>query len=158
MITVVIDGFAQAQRAPQGRVVNVRGRPTVIMYTPAEVRKWQFTAKKLAIEQMAGKTPMAGAITVSITVYLPLPKSMKKRDIPLALKEILVPITRPDCSNYCKAIEDAMNGVMWLDDSQISDLVVRKRYSDKPRVMIQVSEREFRPNEIQEALFDGPTK
>lgn len=50
------------------------------------------------------------------------------------------PITKPDNSNYAKGIEDALNNVIYNDDSQIVDLVIRKFYSDKPRVEIRIEE------------------
>jgi Holliday junction resolvase RusA-like endonuclease len=155
-ILIVIDGFAQAQKAPQGVIMPplpkpMRGKYYVQMHTPAEVRKWQFFAKHIGIDQMKGRVPLTGALEVSITIYLPLPKSMPRKNVPLALAGTLLPVTRPDCSNYCKAIEDSLNGVTWLDDAQIAVLHVRKKFSDKPRVEILVEPIEMKTAPVQDA-------
>jgi Holliday junction resolvase RusA-like endonuclease len=155
-IRIVIDGFAQAQRSPQGVIMPplpkpMRGKYYVQMHTPAEVRKWQFDAKRIGIEQMQGRIPLTGALEVNITIYLPLPKSMPRKKVALALSGDLLPTTRPDCSNYCKAIEDSLNGVAWLDDSQIAVLHVRKKFSEKPRVEITVEQIEMKTAPVKDA-------
>ncbi len=144
-IRIVVDGFAQAQRAPQGVIipplpVSMRGRHHVQMYTPAEVRKWQADFKHEAREQMKDRKPTEAAIEVQISIYLPVPKSMSAKRTKAALLGYLRPVTRPDCDNYCKAISDSLNGVVWLDDSQIVDLHVSKSYAEKPSVMVEVIE------------------
>jgi Holliday junction resolvase RusA-like endonuclease len=145
MIRICIDGFAQAMRAPQGVITpplpkQMRDKHFVKMYSPAEVKKWQYNAHRLAIDQMKGKTPLAGMLNVSVKVYLPVPKSMSRKKTEMALSGRLRPITRPDADNYSKSICDSMTGVLWLDDAQIVSLRVDKWYADKPRVEIEVAE------------------
>ena len=43
-----------------------------------------------------------------------------------------------DLDNILKML-DGLNGIVWGDDSQITDAVVRKRYSDRPRLEIIVT-------------------
>lgn len=148
MIEIIINGFAQAQRAPQGVIVpplppGLRNRHSVRMYSPAEVKKWQTTARVIAAEKMKDKPLLKGQLEVIIWVYIVPPASMSKRNTAFALAGSLRPITRPDCDNYCKAVLDSLNGIVWLDDAQIVALHVYKFYSDKPRVMVKVEELEF---------------
>ena len=42
---------------------------------------------------------------------------------------IIRPITRPDCGNYEKGFYDALTGIIWVDDSIVTDKHVRKRYT-----------------------------
>jgi len=142
---IVIDGFAQAQRAPQGVIVPplpqpLRQRHRVMMHTPAEVRKWQTMAHELASRQMDGKAPLTGALLLGVAVYLPIPVSFSHKKRLAAQAGFLRPITRPDLSNYIKAIEDSMTGVLWLDDAQIVGYVppFGKFYGDKPRIEVVV--------------------
>ena len=43
-------------------------------------------------------------------------------------KSRTLPVVRPDLDNYVKAIKDALNEVCYHDDSQIVNLIARKRY------------------------------
>lgn len=145
MIEIVIDGFVQAQRAPQGVIIPplppaFRKRHSVRMYTPAEVKTWQTTARVIAAEKMKGQNPMKGMLLVDIRVFLPVPQSMPKKKLVLALRGQIRPTTRPDCDNYAKSILDAFNQIVWMDDSQICTLVVTKWYAEKPRVEVTVTE------------------
>ena len=148
MIEIVIDGYAQAQRAPQGVIVPplppaMRKRHSVRMYTPAEVKTWQTTARVMACEKMKNLNPMKGQLEVIIWVYLVPPTSMSNKKMVLALGGQIRPITRPDCDNYAKAVLDSMNGVVWLDDAQIVALHVYKFYAEKPCVKVKVVELQY---------------
>lgn len=148
MIQIVIDGFTQAQRAPQGVIVPplppaLRKRHSVRMYSPTEVRKWQLEARAIASEYMKGQNPLKGMLVVAIRVHLAPPASMPKKKRTLALTGMIHPITRPDCDNYAKCVLDALNGICWLDDAQIIHLTVSKHYSEKPRVEIDIVERAY---------------
>lgn len=68
------------------------------------------------------------------------PKSFSKKKTEMAERGEIVPVTKPDADNYLKAIKDALNGVIWRDDSQIVDVQVSKRYSVRPRIEIEVHE------------------
>lgn len=46
------------------------------------------------------------------------------------------PVTRPDLSKLTRAVEDALTGVLWHDDSQIVALIANKNYGDMPGVRI----------------------
>lgn len=148
MIEIVIDGYAQAQRAPQGVIVPplpkaMRGRHSVRMYTPAEVKTWQTTARVIAAEKMKGNNPLKGQLEVTIAIYLPVPISMSNKKTALALAGMIRPITRPDADNYCKAVLDSLNGIVWLDDAQVVSLHVYKFYGEKPLVRVRVVEIEY---------------
>jgi Holliday junction resolvase RusA-like endonuclease len=166
MIQIVIDGFAQAQRAPQGVIVPplppaLRRRHSVVMYSPAEVRKWQAEARYLAQQHMKDQNPLKGMLLVDIRVYLAPPVAMSKKKRALALTGLIHPITRPDCDNYAKSVLDSLNGICWLDDAQIVHLTVSKHFSEKPRVEIDITERAYPQDAVTTtddssgSLFDG---
>jgi len=48
------------------------------------------------------------------------------------------PKKKPDCDNIAKIICDALNGIVYHDDSQVVDLEIRKYYSDEPKVKIRM--------------------
>ena len=41
----------------------------------------------------------------------------------------LLPTKKPDVDNVAKSVLDALNGVAWLDDSQVVRLEISKSYS-----------------------------
>jgi Holliday junction resolvase RusA-like endonuclease len=45
---------------------------------------------------------------------------------------------KPDLSNLIKFVEDALNGILWKDDSVISSISAIKVYSDEPKTIINV--------------------
>lgn len=51
--------------------------------------------------------------------------------------------TRPDADNFCKALIDQMTKVgFWLDDSQIADLHIIKRYAETASIFVEWEEME----------------
>lgn len=52
------------------------------------------------------------------------------------------PTTRPDVLKLARAVEDALTGIIWKDDSQIVHEVLIKRYGDRPGVDINIRETE----------------
>lgn len=45
-----------------------------------------------------------------------------------------------DLDNYLKAVLDALNGICFVDDSQVVKIAGTKNYSDNPRIIIQIEE------------------
>ena len=49
-------------------------------------------------------------------------------------------IAKPDADNFAKLVSDALTGIVWKDDAQVTDLSVRKRYGDRDMLHIIVTE------------------
>lgn len=95
---------------------------------------------QLAATKMVGKKPIEGAVFISFIVYMPIPTSQTKKWKAAALRNDIYPTVKPDLDNLVKAVLDAINGIVFIDDKQIVDLIVKKRYSDKPRINVAVRE------------------
>jgi len=67
-----------------------------------------------------------------------LPKSKAGRAD--ALAGLVRPVTRPDGTNLQKAIEDALQGIVYWDDSQVCDVRTQKWFGEPARVEITVEE------------------
>lgn len=89
---------------------------------------------------MRGQSPYAKETPLKcvITIWQKMPTRFTKKQKELAEKEALRPTTKPDVDNLAKAVTDAMNGVVYEDDSQIVELVCGKYYGAEPRVMVTV--------------------
>ncbi|MCY8507703.1 RusA family crossover junction endodeoxyribonuclease, partial [Bacillus atrophaeus] len=75
-------------------------------------------------------------------VFRPMPKkvSNSKKKKESAEKGLLRPTTKPDVDNYVKGVKDALNHLIYKDDSQVVDLKVSKFYSEEPRVEVIITE------------------
>jgi len=58
--------------------------------------------------------------------------------VTLAVDGVLRPTTKPDIDNLVKGIKDSLSKVLWYDDSQVTELVARKLYSDNPRAEVTI--------------------
>lgn len=93
----------------------------------------------------SAKTAMAhgklleGPLAVELTISMEVPKSWSigKRGLALMNKYAT---GKPDCDNSAKMVCDAMNKIVYADDSQIADLIVRRRYSSESSAIVSVSE------------------
>lgn len=83
-------------------------------------------AKAIKVALPRGHEPVNGKLTVRIIVTVKQPKTTKL-DMP-----------KPDWDNYAKAVCDAANGVVWVDDSQIKRGVLEKQWGGKGSVVMEV--------------------
>ena len=106
-------------------------------YDPSFADKKKFKAKVLEFNP---NKMLKGNIMLSITFYMPRPKShyrtgrykhLLKKDSPK------LHIVKPDIDNLAKFVMDSLQGILWDDDSYICALEARKVYSDKPRTEIE---------------------
>jgi Holliday junction resolvase RusA-like endonuclease len=91
---------------------------------------------------MAGRPPLDSVITLSATFTFARPKShywTGKRAGVLRPDAANYHTGRPDTSNLVKLIEDALNGVVWSDDSRVAVYNrIEKVYGDTPSVTIKI--------------------
>lgn len=115
----------------RARTVVNRGR--VHSFTPARTTAYESTVRLAFTTAYPVYVPLDGSLSVKITAGFQLPKRLVGK-----IGTNLRHSSRPDADNVAKSITDALNGVVWRDDSQISDLVVYKRYSLTPRVEVEI--------------------
>ena len=108
------------------------------MFTPEKTASYESLVKIAARIAMKSAAPMAFPVALSLVVLRAIPKSWSKRRQDAALAGTERPTTKPDADNVAKVIADACNGVVWVDDAQVVELSVSKRYSATPGVMVEV--------------------
>ena len=79
-------------------------------------------------------------LKAEITVYMPIPKSFSNKKRQQALTGQIRPVVKPDCDNIAKNINDALNGIVYPDDKQITCLTVNKFYSENEYVKVLISD------------------
>ncbi|GED82774.1 RusA family crossover junction endodeoxyribonuclease [Latilactobacillus curvatus] len=109
-------------------------------YDPKKSRDYKKMIKKQAMQQLPSDyEPFACPIEVDIKVYRSIQKSVSKKEYARRFSNEVRPTVKPDADNYIKIILDGLNGLVWLDDNQITDVAAHKYYSDKPRVEVEVN-------------------
>lgn len=100
---------------------------------------WKRAVAQVAGEHMQGRELLDGPLTIAVDFHLPRPKShVGKRGLkPSAPKHH---VTAPDCLKLMRAVEDAMQGIVYRNDSQIVRETVTKGYGEPCRVEIRIYE------------------
>lgn len=133
VLKIEIPGDVQAQQRPKfsryGNNVSVRD--------PKESKDYKSFVRLVA-SQVAPDTLITEEIRMSIDVYRKIPKSFSKKKHQQAVDGVLRPTTKPDIDNLAKGIKDGLSKVIWHDDSQVTELVARKWYSDNPRAEVTI--------------------
>lgn len=107
-------------------------------YTPGPTRAYEALARLAAAQEMRGCAPHSCPVQVDIQAQLQIPASWPKAKREAALRGDIKPTGRPDVDNYVKAILDAANSVVWVDDSQVVRIVAEKRYALSPELIVTV--------------------
>lgn len=84
--------------------------------------------------------PLSGPLRLVVRLYRAKGIPKTKKGLAAALQGELRPIARPDNSNLLKMLEDAMNGIFFMDDAQIVSHSIDKYFSDTPRTEIELHE------------------
>lgn len=151
-LTFTVYGIAQSKGSTRAFVPKGWTRPIVTDNNP-KVKGWQQLVAEgasKALEAAGGETPdRAGAVKVSIGFYLPRPKKYQRRGLAVSH------LTKPDVDKLTRGVLDALTGVVWDDDSHVTELAVTKAYADleaAPRVDVRV---ESTSAVIHQPLFRG---
>lgn len=110
-------------------------------YTPEATVSYENLVK-LEYERQVGAEPFAKGVPLVLTInaMYSIPASTGKKQRQLMLSGAIFPTKKPDCDNIIKIVADALNGLAYYDDSQLSTVSVVKRYDPMPRVEVWISE------------------
>jgi len=132
-ITFTISGDPVPQ--PRARVTTRGGFARA--YTPSDHPINAYRQAVALAGKAAGCEPTDRApITLIVDLVFARPKShyLKSGVKPSAPK-----LPRADCSNVLKGIEDALNGIAWVDDSQVGRVVVEKTWGTEGRTTVRIN-------------------
>ena len=130
-------------------VPTPKGRPRfssrggfVRTYTPAETENAEKKIREKSATGMknAGNfEPTKLPVKICVNFFLPIPKSFSKKKTEDCLNGMVMPTSKPDLDNFLKLFLDAMNKVVYMDDSQIVEIFATKVYSKYPCTVINVA-------------------
>ena len=127
-----------------GKIIG-KGRPRLntysgSVYTPTRTKDYESLVMQYFLLKYPRYKPFEGRVQVEINALFEVPKSTKKADKELMLSNQIHPTRKPDIDNMVKIIRDAMNGIAFKDDIQITKLNVEKTYSTQEKVQIKISQ------------------
>lgn len=124
----------------KGRPRFTRAGKFTRVYTDKQTLDYESLIKSFAMEAMGSTDPLETAVSVFLYVRLAVPQSYSKKRTEACLSGLEQPCKKPDIDNIAKTYLDAMNGVIFKDDTQVIDLHVKKVYSAVTGVNVMVME------------------
>jgi Holliday junction resolvase RusA-like endonuclease len=124
MISFIIHGKPQPKQRPR---VTMKGT-----YTPQATVDYERLVGWQCRSVYKGK-PLTQAVKMTVRVFFKLPKRTVKENGDWHT-------SRPDTTNVVKAIEDGLNGIAYIDDSQIAYSIVTKQWASEDYVIVEIEE------------------
>ena len=132
--TIFFTIYGKPQGKGRPRFTSRCGHPSA--YTPKPTIDYEKSIQnglksKFAENEMLRQMPIFAAdipLAVYINAYFEPPKSKPKKWRNDALAGYYKPLVKPDIDNIAKVVLDALNGLAYADDKQVSDVIVSKRY------------------------------
>jgi Holliday junction resolvase RusA-like endonuclease len=140
MMEILFEVFGTAQPAGSKRAFGFRRGDgsvgaTVVDANPKS-RPWKTLVSETAARVYSGPL-LEGPLSVELVFEMPRPQGHfgKRGLLPSAPAH---PTVRPDVLKLARAVEDALTGVLYQDDSQIVHEVLVKRYGERARLVVTV--------------------
>lgn len=117
-------------------------RATGTAYTPKQTANYENLIRLAFAERYPAHVPTDDPVTLKVCAVYPIPKSWTKKKQIQAVNGEIFP-GKPDVDNIQKAVQDAGNNLIWLDDAQIHEGTTVKRYGEHPglTVLVEIEER-----------------
>lgn len=125
--------------------ITGKGRPrvntnTAIAYTPAKTKEYEELIKQYFILKYRKIAPLEGRLAVTLKAYFAIPKNTSKAKTQQMLEGTISPVKKPDIDNIAKVVLDALNKLAFLDDNQITKLMVEKEYAEEEKIYVSIEQ------------------
>lgn len=134
MITIKVPG----QPAGKGRPRFSSRGGSVRAFTPAKTVSYENLIALAGQSAMDGQSLIEGPVQITVHANFQIPKSWSQKKRTAAGSSFIYHTGKPDADNIVKAVGDALNGIVWKDDSQIAWLGVSKVYAETPGLVVHV--------------------
>lgn len=116
---------------PKGRPRFARRGKFISTYTPQRTKSYEqliaWTAKA------AGVRLAEGPVSLTVTAFFKLPDSISKKE--RERRVTMGHTQKPDCDNIVK-IMDALNGIAYHDDAQVTEMACSKQWTDQEEKLV----------------------
>lgn len=134
-------GVPQPRKRARASIAKSKsGKYFIRMY---DEQNQEMQELKVRIAMIWNSKPIDGPVGVRCNFYLPRPKNHYGTGRNAGKLKPSAPIHHtkiPDVDNLEKMVFDAMNGIVWKDDSQVVDNRSSKEYGEQPRTEVRVYE------------------
>ncbi len=138
LVSILLPGDPRGKGRPRFRIVRPKsGAQFVSVYTDAETTAYEAGLAKAGAAAMTG-SPFVGPLTAFAEAFMPIPASWSNKKRAAAAAGEVFHVSKPDGDNIAKCVGDALNKIVWVDDSQIVMWQVLKVYSEWPRLRVSV--------------------
>jgi Holliday junction resolvase RusA-like endonuclease len=146
MITFTVEGEPQGKGRARSfmrkdknwKTLGFAAMPKIGHVTPKDTRAYEKLIRDTAWLAMRGHQMFEGAVRLELLAVFSVPKSWSIRKREAALNGEVFHTSRPDADNILKAFKDAMNGVVYRDDSRVVEGMFAKLYGAAPSVSVTV--------------------
>lgn len=126
MIEIVVPGIPKP--AGSKRVVTNRSTGKAYVIDACDKsRDWKTTVAQVARDGYKGG-PNQCPIRLEIEFIFPRPKSHFRSNGKLKPNAPYGKSTKPDLTKLVRAVEDALTGIIWIDDAQVVLTIAEKHY------------------------------
>ena len=112
-------------------------------YTPEKTASYENLIQVMALNEARAKSrrgeavgAFRGAISVDLYMWFEPLKSFSKKKRAQALAQEIYPTKKPDIDNVIKVYLDALNNVLFNDDSQVIKVSAKKGYAETAGVVV----------------------
>lgn len=117
----------------------VRGGHASVVDANPKAKGWKGQVAQVAGEAWAGKPLLTGPLCVAMAFVRVRPKGHHgKSGLNAKGRRTPYPIAKPDVLKLARAVEDALTGVVWKDDAQIVDELLKKEWGKTEFVAVEV--------------------
>jgi len=138
---IIITGEPQAKQSARFRIQKSKktDKSFVMSYQKKSVVDNASNIGKVALSQLPlGFVPYDCPILVkAVFVFPPLSSWNKATKLLFESGEKIYKVSKPDVDNLQKSVFDGLNGIVYVDDSRIAEIVVQKIYGKEPRIELE---------------------
>lgn len=128
-----VPGKVQAKQRPR---LSRYGK----VYTPGQTSSYENWIKLCFVNKYGNIEPISQKrFFIKIDVYKSVPKSITNKNKIKMLNNEIRPTVKPDADNVVKSVLDALNKLIYKDDSQVTDLLVHKYYSEEEKLVLNIT-------------------
>ena len=138
-MTLIVTFEVEGDPVPKGRPRFARRGQFVQTYTDSKTIEYETRVATLARLAIGSSEPLKGHLTVYLYLRYGVPASYTKKRKEACLNGVEYP-KKIDIDNVYKSITDAMNGIVYTDDSQIVEAHITKVYAETAGANIMVQE------------------